>query len=302
MGIGNLYEQSVSAYIDETYHITEKFYINAGVRVDIFYMNYQDIRGLKYDSLSGKNLQAKVSPKLNLYYNLNPRVQFFAKSGYGFHSNDARVVVANPTVNTLPTALGYEIGTTFKPIKNMIVNAVLWGIHLKNELVFNADVAQTTINGASQRLGADLSIRYQLTNFLFFDLDVNYSHGRYTQLPNGQNYIPLAPSLTSVAGITIKAAKGLTGSFRYRFIDNRPANNDNSVVAKGYFLLDAVVRYRIKNYQIGLTVENILNVNWNEAQFDTQTRLRGESPAGIDQLCFTPGAPRLIRGSLSFFF
>ncbi len=302
VGIGNLYEQNISAYLDETYHLTDKFYINAGVRVDAFYMNYRDIRGPKYDSLSGKNLQAKVSPKLNLYYNVTPQVQVFARSGYGFHSNDARVVVTNPNVTTLPYALGYEIGSTFKPIKNMVVNAVLWGIHLKNELVFSADAAQTEINGATQRIGADLSIRYQLTNYLFFDLDVNYSHGRYTDLPTGQNYIPLAPTLTSVAGITVKAAKGLTGSFRYRLINDRPANNDNSVVAKGYFLLDAVVRYRIKNYQIGLTVENILNVNWNEAQFDTQTRLRGESAAGVDQLCFTPGAPRLIRGSVSFYF
>ncbi len=295
VSIGNLYEQSYSAYLNETYHITEKFYIDAGIRADLFYMNYQDIRGQKYDTASGKNQQIKYSPKLNFYYNLTPQVQLFARSGYGFHSNDARVVVTNPNVTTLPTALGYEIGSTFKPFKKMIVNAVAWGINVANELVFSADEAKTTINGPSQRFGGDLSIRYQLTNFLFFDLDVNYSHGRYTQLPNGQNYIPLAPSLTSVGGLTIKAAKGLTGSLRYRYINDRPANNNNSVVAKGYFLLDAVVRYRIKNYQIGLTVENILNVNWNEAQFDTQTRLRGETIGGIDQLCFTPGSPRLIR-------
>jgi outer membrane receptor protein involved in Fe transport len=302
VSMGNLYEQSVSAYINETYNITSKFYINAGIRADVFYMSYHDIRGAKYDTADGTKLQAKVSPKLNLYYNVTPQVQLFARSGYGFHSNDARVVVANPNVITLPTALGYEIGSTFKPIKNMIVNAVLWGIHIQNELVYDPDIAQTEINGPTQRLGADLSVRYQLTNFLFFDLDVNYSHGRYTNLPNGQNYIPLAPTLTSVAGLTVKAAKGLTGSFRYRYIDSRPANDNNTVVAQGYFLLDAVVRYRVKNYQLGLTVENILNVNWNEAQFDTLTRLKGESPAGIDQLCFTPGAPRLIRGSLSYFF
>jgi outer membrane receptor protein involved in Fe transport len=302
VSIGNLYEQNASVYIDETYHVTEKFHINAGVRADVFYMNYQDIRGHQYDTASGTNLQAKVSPKLNLYYNFKPNVQFFIRSGYGFHSNDARVVVTNPNVTTLPSALGYEIGSTFKPFTNMLVNAVLWGIHVQNELVFSADEAKTEINGPTQRFGADLSIRYQLTRYLFFDLDVNYSHGRYTQLTEGQNYIPLAPSLTSVAGITIKAAKGLTGSLRYRYIDDRPANNDNTVVAKGYFLLDAVVRYRIKNYQFGITVENILNVNWNEAQFDTQTRLRGEPIGGIDQLCFTPGAPRLIRGSISYYF
>ena len=302
VSMGNLYEQSVSAYINEIYQVSEKFYIDVGVRADVFYMSYHDIRGAKYDTADGTKLQGKISPKLNLYYNLTPQVQLFARSGYGFHSNDARVVVANPNIITLPRALGYEIGSTFKPIKNMIVNAVLWGIHIQNELVYDPDIAQTEINGPTQRIGADLSVRYQLTNFLFFDMDINYSHGRYTNLPEGQNYIPLAPTLTSVAGITVKAAKGLTGSFRYRYINNRPANENNTVVAQGYFLLDAVVRYRIKNYQLGLTVENILNVNWNEAQFDTLTRLKGENAAGVDQLCFTPGAPRLIRGSISYYF
>ena len=166
VSIGNLYEQSYSAYLDETYHLTNRFSINAGVRADVFYMDYKDIRGQDYDTSSGKNTQTKISPKLNLYYNLTPQVQFFARSGYGFHSNDARVVVANPNITTLPTALGYEIGSTFKPIKNMIVNAVLWGIHIQNELVFDADIAATEINGPTQRFGTDLSIRYQLTNYL----------------------------------------------------------------------------------------------------------------------------------------
>lgn len=302
VSMGNLFEQSASAYLNETYHVSKKFYVDAGVRADVFYMSYHDIRGEKYDAADGTNLKAKVSPKLNVYYNATPDVQLFIRSGYGFHSNDARVVVSNPGVTTLPTALGYEIGSTFKPIKNMIVNAVLWGIHLQNELTYDPDVAQTVINGATQRLGADLSIRYQLNQYLFFDADVNFSHGRYVDSAQGKNYISLAPRLTSVAGISVKAAKGLTASFRYRYIDSRPANNENTVVAQGYFLLDAVIRYRIKNYQLGLSVENILNVNWNEAQFDTQTRLKGEPVAGIEQLCFTPGAPRLIRGSLSYFF
>ncbi len=300
VSIGNLYEQSFSAYMDETYQLSDKFFINGGVRADAFYFNYKEVRQI--DNTTSAVTTAKISPKLNLYYDVNSNVQFFIRSGYGFHSNDARVVVANPNVTTLPAALGYEIGSTFKPFKNMLVNAVLWGIHLQNELTYNADIAADQINGPTQRLGADLSMRYQLTKILFLDLDVNYSHGSYTDLPEGQNYIALAPTLTSVAGITVKQAKGFSGSLRYRAIDARPANGDNSVVAKGYFLFDAVASYRVKNYQFGITVENVLNVVWNEAQFDTLTRLKGEPVAGVDELCFTPGAPRLIKGSISYFF
>ncbi len=183
----------------------------------------------------------------------------------------------------------------------MLINGVLWGVHLKNELTYDQDIPSDVINGPTQRLGADLSVRYQLSRMLYFDLDLNYSHGRYTELPNGQNYILLAPTLTSVAGLTIKN-KGFSGSLRYRYIDDRPANNDNSVVALGYFLVDAVVKYRVKKYEFGITIENVLNVDWNEAEFDTTTRLKGEPIGGFDDLCFTPGAPRLIKGSVSYFF
>jgi len=305
VSMGNLYEQSYSAYIDKTYEISHKLSINAGVRADVFDMNYSDVlpvsEDTNYVSYNGRKVSGKISPKLNLYYNLNPEVQLFIRSGYGFHSNDARVVVSNPSVSTLPTALGYEIGSTFKPCPKMLVNVGLWGIHLANELTLNQDVPDEEINGPTQRFGADLSVRYQLAKALYFDMDLNYSQGRFTDSAVGHNYIPLAPMVTSVAGLTLKK-DGFSASIRYRAIDNRPANSENTVVALGYFLVDGLVKYRVKKIEFGATIENIFNVEWNEAQFDTLTRLKGESVDGIDQLCFTPGAPRLIKGSISYFF
>ena len=61
--------------------------------------------------------KARVSPKLNLYYQLTPAVQLFARSGFGFHSNDARGVIRGANDNVLPRALGYEAGSTFKPCR-----------------------------------------------------------------------------------------------------------------------------------------------------------------------------------------
>ncbi len=309
VSMGNLYEQNVSAYIDETYHFTDKFFVNAGVRADYFYIQYKRSFPMPVEpglfanpDSSGAVSKVKFSPKLNLYYDASPNVQLFIKAGYGFHSNDARAVVSNPNVNTLPTAIGYEIGSTFKPINDMLINVELWGLNLQNELTYDQDVAQDLINGSTQRLGVDFSVRYQIIKKLFFDMDVEYSHGRFIDSAVGHNYIPLAPTLTSIAGITYRNPKGLSASLRYRYIDNRPADNQNQITALGYFLLDAVVKYRIKKYELGMTIENILNVNWNEAQFETLTRLQGEPLAGINQLCFTPGAPRLIKGSVAYFF
>jgi outer membrane receptor protein involved in Fe transport len=309
VSMGNLYEQNISAYVDETYYLTDKFFVNAGVRADYFYIQYKEITpapvlpGLfpNPDS-SGAVSKLKVSPKLNLYYNLNSNVQLFVKGGFGFHSNDARAVVSNPNVNTLPTAIGYEIGSLFKPVKGMLVNLELWGLNLQNELTYDQDVAQDVVNGPTLRLGVDFSVRYQITKYLYFDMDVEYSHGRFTDSLPGHNYIPLAPTLTSIAGITVKNAKGFSASLRYRYIDDRPADSQDQITAYGYFLLDGVVKYRLKKYELGVTVENILNVNWNEAQFETLTRLPGEGLGGVNQLCFTPGAPRLVKGSISYYF
>ena len=60
------------------------------------------------------------------------------------------------------------------------------------------------------------------------------------------------------------------------------------------------VNYTKKNYEIGLTINNILNTKWKETQFDTITRLKGEA-APVDEVCFTPGTPFAARLSFSIF-
>ena len=67
--------------------------------------------------------------------------------------------------------------------------------------------------------------------------------------------------------------------------------------------MDAVLNYSInKNYQIGLTVQNLLNNdNWNEAQFDTESRLQQEEDA-VSELHYTPGSPFSLRGNFSVYF
>ena len=303
---GRLYERNFNAYLDETLALTDRLTVNAAVRADVFTF---DFRGLLADTakvlqpLRGRVTHALVSPKLNLYYQLSSAVQLFARSGFGFHSNDARAVVRDANARVLPRALGYEVGSTCKPVPSMVVNVALWALHLQDELVYIGDDGQTESTGPTQRYGLDLAARYQLTPRLFLDLDVNYNHGRQIDAPEGANYIPLAPSFTSIGGLTYKQPNGLSASLRYRSIDSRPANDDGSIKARGYFLLDGVVSYTRKRFQVGATAENLLNVEWNQAQFATETRLRTEnSGTSVDELHFTPGTPFYAKLNASVFF
>ncbi|OGX82979.1 TonB-dependent receptor [Hymenobacter glacialis] len=303
---GRVQERNFNAYLDETLTLTDRLTLNAAVRADVFVFDFRGITTNddgNLEPLRGRKIRARVSPKLNLYYQLAPKVQLFARSGFGFHSNDARGVVRG-TVNdnALPRAIGYEAGSTFKPLPSVVVNAVLWALHLEDELVYVGDEAVVESAGRTRRYGADLSVRYQLTRALFADVDLNYNHGRLVGVAEGQNFIPLAPRFTSVGGLTLKNPQGFSASLRYRHLDSRAANEDNSIRARGYFLFDGVLNYTQPRFQIGATAENLLNVDWNEAQFANPSRLRGQTTPVEEQLHFTPGTPFFIKLNASVFF
>jgi hypothetical protein len=298
VALGELTEQNINAFIDETMNIGAHFSVNAGVRYDYFIFQYDNFIA---DSAEGRATKSRVSPKISFFYTPNASLQFYLKSGMGFHSNDARSVVSGAAGNALPRAFGYEAGSTFRLFDRLLMNVALWGLDLENELVYVGDEGMVEISGATRRLGADLAFRLELTKVIFADMDLNYNHGRYIDLPEGENFIPLAPSLTSTGGLSLKNEKGLSASIRYRYIDDRPANENNTVRAQGYFLLDAVMTYQLKNYSFGLTAENLLNSEWNQAQFDTESRLRGEAMS-VSELHYTPGAPFFLKGSISVLF
>jgi outer membrane receptor protein involved in Fe transport len=120
-------------------------------------------------------------------------------------------------------------------------------------------------------------------------------------LPEGENYIPLAPVQTSIAGLSIRKGNGFNGSLRYRYMGDRPANEDNTLVAKGYFITDATVNYNQHKWEVGMSIENLFDRQWKEAQFDTESRLKNETNP-VDEIHFTPGTPFSLRLKFTKYF
>ena len=296
---GDINELNAGAFVDELVHVSDRFTINAGIRVDYFRSQYTD--RLPAISQTDRATQAIVSPKLNCYYTANPRLQLYLNTGKGFHSNDARVVVPKGGREILPAALGSDLGFIIKPSPKLLINAAAWYMWVAQEFIFVGDENVLELSGQSRRAGVDVSLRYQLTKTLYADLDLNTANPRSVGVESGQNYLPLAPRFTSVGGLSLKAPSGFSGSLRYRYMADRPANEDNSIVAKGYFINDLQASYAKQNYTLGLSVQNLFNVRWKETQFDTETRLRGEA-APVSEICFTPGSPFFARLSLTYFF
>ena len=255
--------------------------------MDAFRFGYTDRMAEGY--LNRQESKTILSPKLNILYRLNPHTQFFLKMGKGFHSNDARVVVAEEGKSILPAAYGADLGALWKPFSSLVLNATLWYLHMDQEFVYVGDEAVVEAGGKTRRYGVDLGLRWEFLRQFYLQADYTYSHARSIGEPKGEDYIPLAPVHTFVAGLNYKH-KGWTGNLRCRFMGNRPANEDYSLTAKGYWLTDVNLSYRWKNLTGGIIIENLFDVSWNEAQFATETRLPNEAEP-ITEIHFTPGTP-----------
>ena len=295
--LGDIQETNAFGYIDETLE-KDRWQINFGSRLD--YLNFHYNNKLSADQLPDQHKWI-ASPKLNIQYTLNTKTQLYLKSGKGFHSNDARVVTLNNGYEILPAAYGADLGVLLKPAPNLVVNAAVWWLYLQQEFVYVGDEGVVEPSGKTKRMGIDVSGRYQLNAWLFADVNVNLAKPRSIEAAKGENYIPLAPTFTSTGGINWQLKNGFNGSIRYRYMHDRPANDNNSVTAKGYTITDVSFNYTKKKYEVGVAVENLFNVRWNETQFYTESRLKNEL-APISEIHFTPGTPFFAKLKCAIFF
>ncbi len=295
--LGDVNELNIGAYYSQRFSFSNKLDITGAIRTDYFSNRYND----KLASQILTSNSTILSPKLNINYRVNDKVQLYLYNGRGFHSNDTRVAVQQNGKKVLPPAYGTDLGAVFKVGKNLVLQSALWYLWLDQEFVYVGDEGVVEAGGQTRRIGFDFSARYEVAKNLFADMDISLANPRASGVAKAESYLPLAPRFTSVGGLTYRKEQGWNGSLRYRFMDNRPANENNSVVAKGYFVADAAINYTKKKWEAGLSIQNLLNTRWKETQFDTESQLQTEA-APVSEIHFTPGTPFFARLSFTIFF
>ncbi len=325
-------EHAFSAYWGQQVFPTEWLRFDGGLRGDVFVFDVRDrLPRQRRDPnfvpvrLDGRTTDSTLSPKANLVLGPFEGTEVYLNFGRGFHSNDARAAIggsgfvgtgdAADEVVPLATALGYELGARTRQLDRLDVAASLWRLTLDSELVFSGDAGTDEPSPASRRWGMDFELRYRLLSWLTADYDLSWVRAR----SEDGSYVPLAPDLLMNGGLTARFDNGFGAALRMRWVDDRPANEDGSVTAQGYFLLDLIGSYRWRNVEAAVTVFNLTNTDWNEAQFaDTVCARRdlqgvaanrpcfvkpGRAPVDPpDQLTFTPGNPIGVRAGITVFF
>jgi outer membrane receptor protein involved in Fe transport len=312
-----------------------------GLRHDYFTFSKDDNAGSSLDSINnglphatGVSAQSVFSPKLNLIISLYRNLDVYLNFGQGFHSNDARDAVigtrveelssnwknvglsdsqinkklmkynfdpAMRTTGTLPKATAGEIGIKSRLFNKLHLSCAAWYLYLEKEFVYSGDGGMAELSDPTRRLGIDVSARLSILPWLWADIDINTAKGTIKNLPESQNHIPLSPTLTANGGFSVIRDHGLSGSIRFRHLSDRPANEDNSIIAMGHTLFNASLAYNHRQFTFTVFGENLLNSEWNEAQFATETRLKGEKES-VTELCFTPGNPINFQLGISYKF
>jgi outer membrane receptor protein involved in Fe transport len=286
-----LSEGSLGVYAEEDVAWTGWLRTVAGVRADLF--GFQ-VAGT---DAAGVRQAALVSPRASAVVTPVQQVDLFLNAGRGFHSNDARGVVRpSGAVRPLTPALGYELGARARLPGRVDLAASAWALDLESELVWVGDEGTTEARGATTRRGLEVEVRWRPLPWLRADADVTWSRARFSS----GAYVPLAPEWTWSGGVQADHPSGAFGSVRWMGMTDRPANEEGSLVAQGFQLVDLEAGWRWRFLQASLSVKNLLDTAWRQAQFANVSRLKDE-PAPVEDLHFTPGYPRAVMATVTAF-
>lgn len=307
---GDINELNLSGYASEKIGLTDRLIVNLGLRYDMVMQQYTN-KLLEEESQSQAETYL-LSPKAGVSYNVTDNTKLYYSYGTGFHTNDTRTVHLGKQLggdvfidNIVPRAFSHDLGVEYTAGTKLVLAAAVWRLDLQQEFGYSGDAAVIDTSGRSRRYGVDFSTRYMPIKRLTIYFDLNFAHGRFVDQPAGENYIALAPSLTSTGGIKYGITKNIAAGLHCRHLSDRPANDDNSLVATGYTIFDAVVTYERPHVVYNVQAQNLFNTQWREAQFETETRLRNEVAAGLPaqtDICFTPGTPFFLKVGASIKF
>jgi len=293
-------EQSYSPFLKLDLAPVDKVRFVAGIRGDVFDYDVRQYVNTTDSNLDGHVTRGRPNYKANLVLGPWAGTEFFANFGTGFHSNDARAVIADPKLDALPTATGYEFGVKSRILPRTELFATYWFLRLASELVFVGDDGTTEAQGATRREGLEVGAKVRLLDWLTFT--GNFTYTTKAEFVDTRQAIPLAPIWTARADLTARLPWGLASSFEMRYLGDRPADPDRTAVARGYTLFNWTTRYRHRAFEAFLSLENLTGARWRESQFFFTSRLPGEPSAGVSDIHFTPGNPRSVLGGIAIHF
>ena len=157
--------------------------------------------------------------------------------------------------------------------------------------------------GATRRRGVEVAARGQVWGPLYFNGSVTMTRARFE---NG-DAIPLAPEMTAYGAAILRWPQGLTTQLQATYLGVRPLTENKSLHSPSWLTVDLSTRYQLPvklergRLEAFFFVQNLLDTKWEQATFAFESRRQSE-PAGVTDIHFVPGNPRMFMGGMAWYF
>lgn len=270
--------------------------------------------GLRFDEMTvdvsqvGDDSDQLLSPKLSLRFGPWQDTEYFVNYGKGFHSNDARGVVADSeAVPLLAESEGAEVGLRTAIIPEVQLSFALFALDLESELVFVGDDGTTEPRGATRRSGWELGAFYQPVDWLIIDADVTESRSRFKDESLGADkYVPDAVERVMSLGVSMDFPDGWYAGVRWRYLGARPLLEDNSVRTDATSIVNMNGGYHFTNgLSLGWALINVFDSEDDDIRYLYESLTAAERDAASAPVLdthFHPVEPRTLRLTAAYQF
>ncbi len=290
----DLQQHSLGVYFEVQNSWASWFRTVSGLRADGFLFDTRRSSDPGQDDAQA----ALLSPKFSAIFGPWNRTEAFFNLATGFHSNDARGVMASQQpADALVRTLGGEVGVRTSALEGLTSAVALYWLRSDSELVYVGDEGRNEPGPASQRYGVEISNYWRPTSWFSLDGEAAFTQARL-DLPAGQaRHIPNSVPIMLSAGMTLGAQgdkPGWFSSLRLRSFANSPLNEGNTAKSRDSLLVNASVGLRGKDWEVAADVLNLLDrQDWDIAYFyGSRHRVGGAEREGIH---FHPIEPRMLR-------
>jgi outer membrane receptor protein involved in Fe transport len=299
-------EFSLGAYADAEINWTDQLRTTFGVRVDHYRW---DVEALRAEN-SGSGSDTIVSPKFGVAWNFNDQWEVYANYGGGFHSNDVRAaelsvdpITGDPAepFDAIVKAQGIETGFRAELSERLNFSATFFSLELDSELIFVGDAGTTEPNEGTERKGVEATLFWRPSDWLVLDLSAAKTDAKFSNAPPGQDSIPDAHDVVGSFGATVAFEAGFIGSLRVRHFGDAPLVEDDSARKDGTTLVNLGLKYPLGEFEFGLDILNVFDVDGNDIEYFYESRLQNEI-LPVEDFHFHPVEPREFRIRLRYQF
>ncbi|MET0401710.1 MAG: TonB family protein [Cystobacter sp.] len=314
---------NLGAYATLRYAPLSWLSLRGGMRLDTFLFSVED-RNRPASDRQGPRIPEEsieaygffASPRASAEVRLTPQLTWMTSAGLGARSSDAAALsdaelAPYARVTSVESGLGWRLEGAERPY-SLEARGAVFATRVSRDLVFDETAGRNQPVGPSQRLGAFVTSRFTLRDRLDVQGSLAWAHAT---LPS-----PGAPSWRIWEGTVMPYIPQLLGridaswrgqlelgpvplswmlSLGHSAIGPKPLPLDR--FSEPIFLFDVGASVRWRALELGVSLENLLDARWREAEFNYVSNFRGpDAPASLMATRhFSAGAPRMVLATFT---